>query len=85
MKVKPMRMTTCSVLSIKPAYYNTVIAFANSGVVLKDRSEADLIDLAIMARKSGNPNLIILFEKLPELVDLQRMKMELIEKKIFNK
>jgi hypothetical protein len=85
MKVKPMRMTTCSGLSIKPAYYNTVIAFNNSGVVLKDRSDSDLIDLAIMARKSGNPNLIILFEKLPELPELQLMKMRSIEKKIFNK
>jgi hypothetical protein len=80
-----MRMITCSGLSIKPAYFNTVIAFNNSGVVLKDRSCSDLIDLAIMARRSGNPTLIILFEKLPEIPELQRMKMEIIEKKIFNK
>jgi hypothetical protein len=72
-------------ISINPAYFNTVIAFNNSGVVLKDRSEADLIDLAIMAQESANPNLKILFNQLPELPTLKLMKMRIIEKKIFKK
>lgn len=72
-------------ISINPSYFNTVIAFNNSGVVLKDRSEADIIDLAIMARESRNPNLIILFKDLPELPELKLMKMRIIEQKIFNK
>jgi hypothetical protein len=78
-------MNTCSGLSIHPAFYNTVIAFNNSGVVLKDRSQSDLIDLAIMARNSNNPELLKLFESIPELPVLQRMKMQAIEMKIFNK
>jgi hypothetical protein len=72
-------------ISINPAYFNTVIAFNNSGVVLKNRSCSDLIDLGIMARESGNPNLIKLFEKLPELPALKLMKMRIIVQKIFNK
>lgn len=78
-------MNACSGLSIYPAFYNTVIAFNNSGVVLKDRSQSDLIDLAIMARQSNNPELLKLFETIPELPVLQRMKMQAIETKIFKK
>lgn len=78
-------MTACSGIFINPAFNNTVIAFNNSGVVLKDRSYSDLVDLAIMARKSGNPNLLKLFVTLPELPELQVMKMRIIESKIFNK
>lgn len=78
-------MHSCSVLTIYPIYHNTVIAFNNSGVVLKDRSQSDLIDLAIMARESGDPTLLKLFETLPELPELRIMKMREIEKKIFNK
>ncbi len=80
-----MNTSSCSGLSILPAYQNTVIAFNNSGVVLKDRSYSDLIDLAIMARESGDKSLLKLFENLPELPDLRIMKMREIEKKIFNK
>jgi hypothetical protein len=76
--------SSCSV-SIYPAFNNTVIAFNNSGVVLKDRSYSDLIDLGIMARKSSNPELLKLFESLPTLPDLQVMKMKELEKKIFKK
>lgn len=72
-------------ISVNPSYFNTVIAFNNSGVVLKDRSQSDLIDLAIMAHESGNPNLIKLFNDLPELPVLKLMKMRIIEQKIFNK
>jgi hypothetical protein len=75
----------CSGLSIYPAFNNTVIAFNNSGVVLKDRSISDLIDLAIMARKSNNPELLKLFESIPELPELLTMKMKVLESKIFNK
>jgi hypothetical protein len=78
-------MNSCSGLSILPAYQNTVIAFNNSGVVLKDRSYCDLIDLAIMAIESGDRTLLKLFEKLPELSELRMLKMREIEKKIFNK
>lgn len=70
-------------ISINPSYFNTVIAFNNSGVVLKDRSYSDLIDLGIMARESGNPNLIILFDLLPELSELKLLKMRIIEQEIF--
>jgi hypothetical protein len=78
-------MHSCSRLTIYPIYDNTVIAFNNSGVVLKDRSQSDLIDLAIMARESGDRSLIKLFEALPELSELRNMKMQEIEKKIFKK
>jgi hypothetical protein len=80
-------MTARSVtdISIKPEFFDTVIAFANSGVVLKDRSQSDLIDLGIMAHESGNPNLKKLFDHLPELPELKLMKMRIIEQKIFNK
>jgi hypothetical protein len=72
-------------ISINPSYFNTVIAFNNSGVVLKDRSYSDLIDLGIMARESGNPNLKILFDQLPELRELKLLKMRIIVQEIFNK
>lgn len=78
-------MNSCSGLSLYPAYHNTVIAFNNSGVVLKDRSYSDLIDLAIMARRSNNPNLLKLFKSLPTLPELQLMKMKIIENEIFKK
>lgn len=67
---------------IKPQYHNTVIAFNNSGVVLKDRTTADVVDLGIMAHQSGNPNLLILFEKLPSLQELQQQKLTAIEKRV---
>jgi hypothetical protein len=76
-------MNSCSFLSINPAFNDTVIAFNNSGVVLKDRSYEDLIDLGIMARKSGDPGLLRLFETIPSLPELQAMKMRELEKKIF--
>jgi hypothetical protein len=78
-------MSSCSGLSIYPAYNNTVIAFNNSGVVLKDRPYTDLVDLAIMARKSNNPELLKLFESIPDLPDLLVMKMKVLESNIFNK
>jgi hypothetical protein len=81
----PMNSSSCSGLSIYPAFNNTVIAFNNSGVVLKDRSYSDLIDLAIMALESGDKSLLKLFENLPELTELRTMKMREIEKQIFNK
>jgi hypothetical protein len=77
-------MTTSDIV-VKPEFHNTVIAYNNSGVVLKNRSYPDLIDLAIMARKSGNPNLIILFETLPTLAALQLMKMRIIEQQVMKK
>lgn len=73
---------TLSNLSIKPDFRNTVIAFNNSGVVLKDRSDDDLIDLAIMARRSGDQSLIVLFESLPPLNELQEMKLKAIEQRV---
>jgi hypothetical protein len=80
-------MTACSGsnITIYPIYNNTVIAFNNSGVVLKDRSHSDLIDLGIMAHQSKNPNLLKLFQNLPDLATLQLMKMRLIEQQVMKK
>lgn len=58
-------------------YGNTAIGFNNSGIVLKNRSLADLIDLGIMALRSGDPGLLKLFEVLPTLEALRKMKMDL--------
>lgn len=69
-------------ITITPQHHNTVIAFNNSGVVLKDRSLADLIDLGIMAHQSKNPTILCVFEKLPDLATLLKMKLGLIEKQV---
>lgn len=69
-------------LTIKPQYGDTVIGFNNSGVVLKDRTQCDLIDLAIMAHQSQDPTLLKLFDALPALGELQRAKMGIIEAEI---
>lgn len=70
---------------IKPQYHDTVIAFNNSGVVLSKRSQQDLVDLAIMAHRSQNPNLLNLFENLPTLQELQHLKLSRIEQKVMGK
>lgn len=69
---------------IHPLHHNTVIAFNNSGVVLKNRPYSDLIDLAIMAHQSKNPNLLYLFEKLPDLESLKSLKLKEFEKQVLN-
>ncbi len=71
-------------VTIKQDYLNTVIGFNNSGVVLKERSQEDLVDLAIMAHKSQDPGLLKLFEVLPSLDALKKMKMEAMIKKHSN-
>lgn len=68
---------------IRSEFSDTAIGFNNSGVVLKNRSYADLIDLGIMTHRSGDPGLLKLFEVLPTLEDLKKIKMDLaIEKTI---
>ena len=70
-------------LKIKKNFQNTVIAYNNSGIPLKGRSEDDITDLAIMAVESNDPSLINLFEdKLPSIKDLVKIKMAFREKKV---
>lgn len=63
-------------ITIKPDYRNTVIGFNNSGIVLSERSQGDLIDLAILAHSSADPSIVELFETLPSLDALKKAKME---------
>lgn len=63
-------------ITIKAVYRDTVIAYNNSGVSLNRRSQEDLIDLGILAHSSGDPSLLVLFEKLPSLDQLKRAKLE---------
>lgn len=69
------------ILTVKNIYRNTVIAFNNSGVSLGNRTESDLLDLAIMALSSKNPNLLKLFESLPGINTLKELKMKHAEQK----
>lgn len=64
-----------STIVIKSQYQETAIAFGNSGLPLNKRPQSDLIDLGIMTHRSGNPELLKLFETLPSLQELQDMKM----------
>lgn len=68
-------------VTIKPTYQDTVIAFGNSGIVLSKRPHEDLIDLALMAHSSRDPTLLKLFENLPTVDQLKRLKMEGIIRK----
>jgi hypothetical protein len=77
-------MPANDIVKIRPEYNNTVIGFNNSGVVLKNRSEKDLVDLAIMARNSKDPSLLKLFESLPDLHTLKFQKLKLFENKVKN-
>ncbi|MVT11383.1 hypothetical protein [Chitinophaga tropicalis] len=61
-------------VTIKKEYQSAVVAFGNSGLPLGQRD--DLLDLAIIATKSGDPSLLQLFEPLPSLEELQKMKVQ---------
>ena len=68
-------------LKIKSSHKDTVIAFNNSGIPLGKRSQADLLDLAIMAQESGHKSLLDAFEDtLPTIEELRKKKMASIEK-----
>lgn len=63
-------------LKIKSTHWNTVIAFNNSGVPVGKRSQADLIDLAIIGLQSGHKAVLDVFEEpLPSLQELKAQKM----------
>lgn len=60
---------------IKEEFKQKKISFGkNSDKPIGDRHDID--DLAVIARESGNPNLIRLFETLPELADLKKARLE---------
>lgn len=61
-------------VKIKKEYESAVVAFGTSGLPLGQRE--DLLDLAIIAQQSKDPSLIKLFESLPTLEQLQRMKIQ---------
>lgn len=70
-------------LTIKNSSKDTVIAFNNSGVPVGKRSQADLIDLAIIGHESGHKAILEVFEgPLPSLQDLKAWKMGNVEKKL---
>lgn len=57
---------------IKTKYFNKRVAFGKSAAPLHNREDID--DLAIIAHESGNKNLLDLFETLPELSVLKKVK-----------
>lgn len=62
-------------LKIKKEYITRVVAFNNSGKPLGERSEADLLDLAILARSSNDRLLLESFEgEVPTIEALQKLK-----------
>lgn len=61
---------------IKKEFINAVIAFGDSGVRLEKRSQKDLVDLGIIALSSKDPSLLKLFEALPSMQELKRLKMQ---------
>ena len=63
-------------IKIKAEYGNTIIAFGDNGVSLKKRTEAELVNLGIIAHESQDPTLLKLFESLPSIDQLRRMKLE---------
>lgn len=61
-------------LKIKSQYQDTKIAFGSRSKPLKERTQEELRDLAIIAIESNNPNLTRLFEQLPTLDELKNEK-----------
>lgn len=57
---------------IKKEFAGKRVAFGNGGGPLGERTDLD--DLAIIAHKSQDPNILRLFEKLPPLADLLKAK-----------
>lgn len=72
-------------IKIKRSHENTVIAYNNSGVPLNRRSQDDLLDLAIIGRKSKDQLILNVFEEpLPQLDGLIKLKMKGVEAKVSN-
>jgi len=67
-------------ISIKPEFAKVKVAFGKSGKPLGQRD--DLLELAIIARESGNKNIINYFSSLPKLSELRMMKAGLLMNKI---
>jgi hypothetical protein len=64
-------------IRIKNLYKGTRIAFGASGLPLGKRSKEDILDLAIIAQDSKNPNILVLFEgDLPPLDELKKIKLQ---------
>lgn len=63
-------------INIKAEYGNTIIAFGDNGVSLKERKQSEIVTLGIMAHESQDPTLLKLFESLPSVDELRRMKLE---------
>lgn len=59
-------------LKLKKAHHDTVVGFNNSAKPLGHRD--DLVDLAIMAQESNQRSLQELFEELPSLAELKKIK-----------
>ncbi len=64
-------------VKIKEHYRNSFIAYGGGGKkVLGERSQDDLVKLAIMAHQSKSKTLLDVFETLPPLADLQKSKVD---------
>ena len=58
-------------IKIKDSHLNARVAFGASAQPLGERSESEVLDLAIMAQRSGDSSLLKLFdEPLPSLDEL---------------
>lgn len=65
-------------LKIKKLYSTTRVAFGASGLPLNKRTREEILDLAIIAQESKNPNILVFFEgDLPDLDQLKKQKMQI--------
>src|SRR5688500_11322082 len=69
-------------VSIKPEFKKSRVAFGNSALPLGSRSQEELIDLALLAHSSQDTSLLRLFEKLPSAEVLKASKMKAKETSI---
>lgn len=60
--------------TIKKEFLDKRLAFGRSGNTLSNRSGEEINDLAIMALESKDQSLLKLFDKLPSLADLKKVK-----------
>jgi hypothetical protein len=61
-------------IKIKEEFINKRLAFGKSADPLYKRTEQELIELGIMAHESKSPSILRLFEKLPDLDLLKKVK-----------
>lgn len=61
-------------LEINTAHSDQRVTFGGGIKSVKDFTQSELLNMAILARKSGNPALLRCFKNLPELQELEAAK-----------